>query len=220
MKVNRLIKLVSKAADGKSSLKKGAIGFYNYGFVFRDFVYKSKNSFIIGDGSSKLCSIGAFKDIYKKSISIQSPIKSPKDLLNYDPKNDLYFGGVLKTLIPKMKFGGYEQLFHIWMFVKTPQGKMFPATFYYGQSGTSIGGWSPDYRAFLFKEHRTLPQGFESIVNFSPSNFSSTELEKFIEALTLALAKVPISDFKPKKSLKFVRTTLKKELFYNFHFSS
>ena len=33
------------------------------------------------------------------------------------------------------------------------------------------------------------------IVNFSPFNFSKVELEEFIEALTLALVKVPISDF-------------------------
>ena len=38
------------------------------------------------------------------------------------------------------------------MFVRTPRGQIFPATFYYGQSGASIGGWSPDYRVFLFLE--------------------------------------------------------------------
>ena len=195
MRVDRLIKLVSKAAEGKDSLKNGAIGFYNYGFVFKDFDYKSKNSFVIGDGSSKLCSIGALKDVYKKSLEIQGSLKGSRNLLNYNPKFDLYFGGALKTLIPKLEFGVYESLFHVWMFVKTPKGQMFPATFYYGQSGTSIGGWSPDYRAFLFKEHRTLPQKFESIINFNPFKFSAVELEEFIEALTLALTKVPISDF-------------------------
>ena len=195
LKINHLIKLVSKAADGQESFKEGAIGFNGYGFVFRKFDYISENSFIIGDGSSKLCSVGAFRDIYKKSLKIQNPLKSPRDLLNYNPKNDLYFGGVLKTLILKMEFGGYEQLFHVWMFVKTPQGKMFPATFYYGQSGTSIGGWAPDYRVFLFAEERTFPQEFESIINFNPFNFSKMELEEFMEALELALDKVPVSDF-------------------------
>ena len=42
---------------------------------------------------------------------------------------------------------------------------------------------------------RQLPQDFESIVNFSPFNFTKIELEEFIEALKLALNKVPISDF-------------------------
>ena len=195
MRVDRLIKLVSRAAKGKDNLKNGAIGFYNYGFVFKDFDYKSKNSFVIGDGSSKLCSIGALKDVSKKSLEIQGSLKGSRDLLNYNPKFDLYFGGALKTLIPKLEFGGCESLFHVWMFVRTPKGQMFPATFYYGQSGTSIGGWSPDYHTFLYKEHKTFPQEFESIVNFNPFKFSAIELEEFIEALTFALAKVPISDF-------------------------
>ncbi len=195
MEIESLLKLVSEAADGKDDFKEGAIGFNGYGFVFRDYDYKSKNSFIIGDGSSKFCSVGAFKDVYKKSLEVQGPIKSLKDLLNYDPKFDLYFGGALKTLVPKMEFGGYERLFHMWMFVKTPKGQIFPATFYYGQSGASIGGWSPDYRVFLFAEARTFPPEFESIINFSPFNFSKIELEEFIEALVLSLDKVPTSDF-------------------------
>ncbi len=186
---------MSEAADGQDNFKEGAIGFNGYGFVFKQLDYISQDSFVIGDGSSKLCSIGAFKDIYKKFTEHQGPLKSPKDLLNYDPKNDLYFGGALRTLIPEMEFGGYEQLFLVWMFVKTPQGQMFPATFYYGQSGTSVGGWSPDYRVFLFAEERKLPQEFELIVNFNPFNFSAVELEEFIEALELALDKVPTSDF-------------------------
>ena len=195
MEINRLIKLVSKTASGKDNFKEGAIGFNGYGFVFREYDYKSKNSFIIGDGSSKLCSVGAFRDIYNKFLEIQDLIKSPQDLLNYDPKFDFYFGGALKTLVPKTEFGGYERLFHVWMFVKTPKGQMFPATLYYGRSGTSIGAWSPDYRVFLFAEQRTFPDEFESIINFSPFNFSKIELEEFIEALELTLAKIPISDF-------------------------
>ena len=205
LKINRLIKLVSEAANGKDSFKEGAIGFNGYGFVFRDYDYKSKGSFIIGDGSSKLCSVGAFRDIYKKFLEIQDPIKSPKDLLNYDPKFDLYFGGALRTLVPKTEFGGYERLFHVWMFVKTPKAQMFPATFYFGRSGPSIGAWSPDYRVFLFAKQRTFPDEFESIVNFSPFNFSKIELEEFIEALELALAKVPISDFEGVYELDFGR---------------
>ncbi len=195
MEIESLLKLVSGAADGKDDFKEGAIGFNGYGFVFRDYDYKSKNSFIIGDGSSKLCSVGAFRGVYKRSIEIQGPIKGSKDLLNYSPKLDLFFGGALKTLIPRTEFGGCEQLFHVWMFVKTPKGQTFPATFYYGQSGTSIGGWSPDYRVFLFAEARTFPPEFESVINFSPFNFSKIELEEFIEALVLSLDKVPTSDF-------------------------
>lgn len=196
LEIEDLLRLVSEAADGKDNFKEGAIGFNGYGFVFKKLDYLSKDSFVIGDGSSKLCSVGAFKDVYKKFVERQGPLKSPRDLLNYDSKNDLYFGGALRTLIPDMEFGGYESLYHVWMFVKTPQGQMFPTTFYYGRSGTSVGGWSPDYRVFLFAEERRLPKEFEAIVNFTPFDFSHTELEEFIEALELALDKVPISDFK------------------------
>jgi len=195
LEIESFLKLFFRDSDGKDDFKEGAIGYNGYGFVFRDFDYKFKNSFIIGDGSSKLCSVGAFRDIYKKSLENQGPIRSSKDLLNYSPELDLFFGGALKTLIPRTEFGGYEQLFSVWMFVKTPKGQIFPATFYYGQSGASIGAWSPDYRVFVFAEARTFPPEFESIINFSPFNFSKIELEEFVEALVLSLDKVPTSDF-------------------------
>lgn len=195
LEIEYLLKLVSEAAGGTSNFKGGAVGSNGYGFVFKNFDYKSMNSFIIGDGSSKLCSIGAFKDIYKKFIEQQDTIEDLGRLLKYDRKSDLYFGGALRTLVPDIEFGGFESLYHVWMFVKTPQGKMFPATLYYGQSGASIGAWSPDYCVFLFAEERTFPQEFESIINFSPFDFSRTELEEFIEALEFSLNKVPISDF-------------------------
>ena len=195
MKINRLIKLVSEAADGQDNFTESAIGFNGYGFIFRDFDYISKDSFFIGDGSSKLCSIGAFKDVYKKSIEHDGNLEDLKRFLEYDRKSDLYFGGALRTLVPDIGFGGEECLFDVWMFVKTPKGQMFPATFYYGPSGASVGAWSLDYRVFLFTELRTFPQEFETIINFSPFNFSKIELEEFIEALTLSLGKVPVSDF-------------------------
>ena len=193
LSVEYLVKLVSKAARGKDNFKKGAVGFNGYGFVFRDYDYDSKHSFIIATGSSKLCSIGAFKHIYKRFLRSQDLIRSPKELLNYEPKLELYFGGALKYLIPELKFGGIEVLFDVWVFVKTPKNQIFPVTFYYGQSGTSIGGWAPDY--YLFSKENIFSQQLKSILNFSPFNFSDTELECFIEALVCSINKVPISDF-------------------------
>ncbi len=195
LKINHLIKLVSEASNGQDKFKEGTIGFNGYGFVFREFDYNSKDSFVIGDGSSKLCSIGAFRDLYERSLERLDSLEDLAEIVEYDRDSDLYFGGAIKTLVPDVEFGGYEDLYCVWMFVKTPQGKMFPTTFYHGKSGASVGAWSPDYRAFLFAEERTLPQDFESIVNFSPFNFTKIELEEFIEALKLALNKVPISDF-------------------------
>ena len=195
LKVNHLIKLVSEAADGKDNFKEGAVGSNGYGFIFKNFDYTAQDSFVIGDGSSKLCSIGAFRDLYERSLERLDSLENLAEIVEYDRDSDLYFGGAIKTLVPDVEFGGYEDLYCVWMFVKTPQGKMFPTIFYHGKSAASVGAWSPDYRVFLFAEERTLPQEFESIVNFSPFNFSKVELEEFIEALKLALHKVPISDF-------------------------
>lgn len=189
LRIDHLISLVSEAAEGKFNFEEGAIGSNGYGFVFKRFDYESLSSFVIGDGSSKLCSIGAFRDI-EKIIE-----EYPKTIPHIDRKADLHFAGRIKTLISRVEFGGFESLYHVWMFVKTPQNKYFPATFYYKQSNTSVGAWSSDYRTFLFAEEKKLPQKFESIINFSPFNFSKTELEEFIEALKFSLNMVPISDF-------------------------
>lgn len=113
--------------------------------------------------------------------------------MRYNPKLDLYLGGALKYLIPELKFGGYEHLFGVWILVKTPKNQIFPVTLYYEQSGTSIGGWAPNY--YIFTKEKVFSQQFEAILNFSPFKFSIIELEEFIEALECSLKKVPISDF-------------------------
>lgn len=72
LSIDYLTQLVSEASEGQDNFEEGAVGINGYGFVFKDYDYKSKNSFIIATGSSKLCSFGAFKNIYKKFM------KSPK----------------------------------------------------------------------------------------------------------------------------------------------
>ncbi len=87
----------------------------------------------------------------------------------------------MKTVLPTLEFGGDESLFDVWMFVRTPEGKQFPATFYYGPSGTSLGGWhSENY-------DKVFPKNFAQIINASPFDFSKDEKESLIEALELAL---------------------------------
>ncbi len=66
---------MSEAAGEQDNFKEGAIGFNGYGFVFKKLDYISQDSFVIGDGSSKLCSIGAFKDIYKKALELQKKMR-------------------------------------------------------------------------------------------------------------------------------------------------
>jgi len=191
--VKRLFNLVSRAAKGEDNFKEGAVGFNGYGFVFRDFDYKSKNSFVDDTGSSKLCSFGAYKNLYKRFQAEPGKVKFSNKLLNYDSRLDLFFGGALSHLIPKLKFGGNEFFFDVWVFVLTPKKQVFPVTFYYRQSGPSIGGWSPDYYLFNRKKKFTLDS--EPIVLFSPFNFSEAELEDFLRAFECSLRKVPISDY-------------------------
>lgn len=194
-----LIKLVSEATEGKDNFKEGAVGSNGYGFIFRNYDYASKNSFIINYGSCGLCFIGIFRSVHKKfkrNMERMRDLDYLLSLLNYDPKLDLHFGGALKTLIPEIKFGGYEILFDVWVFVKSPKDQLFPVTFYYKNFGPSIGAWDSDYQIYTGK--KVFPKEFESIINFSPFNFSNTELEEFIEAFESAINKVPISDFQAK----------------------
>ncbi len=195
--INEILLLVSQAAEGKDNIDKGAAGFYGYGFVFR--AYGDIDSFF-PMGSYKVCSIGALRGSYERfSDAVESgvKIKNFDEINNYDGIYDLYFAGSLKTLIPTLEFGGYEQFYRVWMFVKTPDGKIFPATFYYGASGTSLGGWHS--KIVKEEEEQTgkpfFPEQFKSVINFSPFDFSKKEEDEFIEALTYTLDKVPVSDF-------------------------
>jgi hypothetical protein len=139
--------------------------------------------------SSKICNLGAYRDLLKIWSSRHDKMQNLDELVLYDEKYDCLYGGALKTLLPTLEFGGYENLFDVWMFVRTPDGKQFPATFYFGASGTALGGWHSE------KYDKIFPKSFASIINFSPFDFSKDERESLIEALECALRKVPVSDF-------------------------
>ena len=72
---------------------------------------------------------------------------------------------------------------------KTAEGYIFPATFYYGKSGTSLGGWH------MARIKERFSPDFYSIINFSPFNFTPNELDDFIEALEISLRMVPMTDY-------------------------
>ena len=99
-----------------------------------------------------------------------------------------------------MKFGGdYEHLFEVWMFIKTSDGRQFPATIYYGASGLSIGGWDDNFSYNFTHNEKFLsiiPRSLKSEINFSPHNLSDDEKEALTEAIELGLHKVPVSDFR------------------------
>jgi hypothetical protein len=191
MSIEFLVKLVSETANGKDDFHKGAVGTNGYGFIFKDL--NAKLPYVKFMGSSKVFCAGAYKNFMKKFEKILEK-KSLFDLVDYDEKYDLLFVGSVKTLVPMLQFGGYEELFDVWMFVKTPDGKLFPARFYWGQSGISIAGWNLKLTDHISGKS-IFPKDFERIVNFTPFNFSDDEREEFLEALELALYKVPISDF-------------------------
>ncbi len=212
MQVEELISLVSNAVNGADNFTKGAVGFNGYGFVFKNL--NCGIPYITSRGSGKAFGAGShrygvenFRKFYELESSIEKPedgfrkqfkrLKSPRSLDEFytvDSKYDMLLAGSLKTLVPSLKFGGYEEFFKVWMFVKTPEGKLFPAKFYYGQSGLSIGGWRPDENYIDFGE-KVFPKNFEEILNFSPYDFTNFEKHLFLDALEFALKKVPISDF-------------------------
>lgn len=187
--------IVSEAAKGIDNLSEGAVGCAGYGFVFRDIDYITKQ--IDMSYSGGICKLGSIKKIGKDWE--EDNIKEFTDFLRHNRNEDVLIAGAVKTLVPTLQFGGgYEHLFEVWMFVKTPEGKTFPVTLHYGQSGLVIGGWDPKIAALWISKKRNFPhfpKKFKAIINFSPHDLTQDETEALTEALELALQKVPVTDF-------------------------
>lgn len=183
-----LIYLVDQASQGQENYELGTIGFGGYGFVFKK-PLEGKGHYAFTIGSSK---VAAF-DIRGESnlLSRISQSRTFEEMFSEEDLRAPIYGGKVKTLLPTLKFGGYESLFNSWLFVKTLQGQTFPATFYYGASGLAIGGWhSEDYK----KDNQFYPE-FLNIINFSPFSMDYKELEALCDALKSALDKVPATDY-------------------------
>ena len=65
MDAKDLSNLVMRVAHKEDNLEQAAIGFYGYGFVFRDFRH-SNDSYVITTRSSRVCLMGAYRDLLKK----------------------------------------------------------------------------------------------------------------------------------------------------------
>ena len=187
--IDILLNLLEYNQEDHVDYNNKVIHFQNYTFLFRDRLTESRKPYVTGLHSSKFSSAGFWCKVIKYSLENFGKIKSLNDLNLEETKLDYLYGGALKTLIPSLTFGGYETLFSVWMLVRTAEGYIFPATFYYGQSGTSLGGWR------LYKARKTFPPDFFSLINFSPFDFTSNELDAFIEALELGLKMVPVADY-------------------------
>ncbi len=126
--IENLVRLVNQAAHGQDDLGAGVIGYGGYGFVFRNPNPNGEQEpYVFTVGSSK---VSAF-DI-RGEINLPSRILNSKTFEEMISEEDLrapIYGGIIKSLLPTVKFGGYEKLFFTWMFVKTPQRQTFPATF-------------------------------------------------------------------------------------------
>lgn len=193
MNITELLRLVSEAAEGKDNLREGTVGSNGYGFVFKDLDSNYKVPYIVSIVSHKFCGAGSSRDILKNLKRVDS-FEELRSLSRYDEHYDLLLAGSLKSLVPTLQFGGYELLFKVWMFVRTPDDNIFPAIFYYGQSGLSVGGWA-SYGVTPFMKEKVFPEDFLKVINFSPFEFTDDKKGCFLDALEFALRKVPPSDF-------------------------
>ena len=189
MKVEELLELLINVAEGEDRIYLGVVSFNGYGFIFQD-PFISAVPYITAQESSKFCSISLLlkRNIFQQDFDKYN-LKGTYEYMTERDNYDMLLAGALKTLVPTLKFGGEELLFDTWVFVKTPDGKQFPATYYYAQSGMSLGGWSSYNNSEIF------PKKFISIINFTPFDFGKEELEELVQALEHALRKVPVSDF-------------------------
>lgn len=178
-----LLELVSKATKGVDNLAKGAVGYNGFGFIFKGL--DSNLSYVKSIDSSRFCTLSFNRDLEK--------IKEVYPYFDFDEqKYEILLGSTLKKLIPTIQYGGIESLFDVWMFVRTPDGRQFPATFYYGQSGAALGGWQ-SYKDDSGKD--IFPKEFEALINFNPFQFTKKELGILVQALENSLRKVPLSDY-------------------------
>ena len=117
-----LLELVSKATKGVDEFSKGVVGINGFGFVFRDL--NSNLPYVKSTNSSKFCTLSFLRNFKK--------IKEIYPYSDFDEqKYEILLGSTLRKLIPSIQYGGIETLFDVWVFVKTPDGRQFPATFYY-----------------------------------------------------------------------------------------
>ena len=152
MRIEQLIEIATKTAKGKDNFEEGAVGSNGYGFVFKD--PNSKIKYITDIYSHKYCEAGSMRAVVKNWEKFKD-FRALKELSN-GIWDDLLLVGSLKSLVPNLQFGGFS-LFDAWMFVRTPKRRMFPATFYWAQSGLSIGGWT-SYDIDPFARERIFPE--------------------------------------------------------------
>lgn len=188
MNIIEIKDLASKGAIGQLDIRRAQVGSNGYGFVYFNF---SSVDRVFKRRSSKLCGAGTHFGDFEKFMELEEinfdRLSDIKGILK-GIKHDLLLTGSLRTLLPDLVFGGDEQLFDALVFVITPENCFFPANFYYGASGTALGGW-------LFKQYQEFPDEISEEFNFSPFDLDKDGLTGLVEAQMFALKRVPVSDF-------------------------
>ena len=188
MKILKLIKLLSKAAEGKKSIAEGAVGSDSFGFIFRDIAF-IKDFFDLSY-VSQLCNVGTMR------MFLHNFSGDPDAFFKYsDLSFDISCIGSLKTLVPTIKFGMDDLLFEVWMLVRTPKGEIFPASFYYGKSRLAIGGWNINTIDLFHNIKFSLPKELNEYINVNPFDFTVEERDHLASSLEFALQGVNSSDF-------------------------
>ncbi len=190
MDIVEIKNLALKGATGQLDTNRAQVGSNGYGFVYFDFSNSLLDP-IFSKRSGKVCGAGAHFGDFERFMELEEikfdKLSSIGGLID-DIKYDLLLAGSLKTLVPNLVFGGDEQLFDALMFVITPERFFFPANFYYGASGTALGGW-------MFEQYKEFPNDLSKKFNFSPFDLDKDGLTGLIEAQMFSLRKVPVSDF-------------------------
>ena len=201
MNINHLIRLVLNASKGINNIDEGAIGFSNYGFLFRQ-VSLIADRFGL-EYTSGLSPVGSRRELIEDWDNDNIQKKVTYLCYRSNKVKDLHYAGALKTLLPSVEFGGNDKFFEVGMLIKTPNSKIFPATFYWGSKGLAIGGWKQE----IFS-HFVMLEKSNTYINFAPLELTDDKLDGLIETIQHTLQTVHVSDFEGDYWTEFGGTTM------------
>lgn len=179
MNIDKLNKLINSNID---CIEKGLI--QSSGYVFLFIQLEEIERILELKYSSKFSNIGLSKDIYEKWKDNEI------ENFRYEKIDDLYYAGVLKTLLPSINFNTEDSLFNAGLLIRHPNGGILPAIFYIGKSGAALGGWKEE----MLDKFIGIEISSNKIKKFK-INISKDEIDELCKVFELALQSVPISDF-------------------------
>ncbi len=112
------------------------------------------------------------------------------DKIDYYYKINALMIGSLKTLVPSLKFMKAEYsdiLFVVWVIIRTPKGKIFPAIYHYDKYRMALGN-------LISRE--SFCQKYPYLCNCDPKNLSKEEKYELADAFENALKKIPLTDYR------------------------